>query len=341
MAFEQLIPSEVQAAFDLAPIADASLVSGGMINRTVIADTSHGRNVVQRLSPIFAEAQIDDYAAVVPGLRTQGWEVPELILTTTGENRMHDDKGGLWRGFEFIPSDESLPRDSKEARVADPAAYGEILARLHRTLRTIDYSPTFQLPHFHDTPYYAAALEEVVQGIPTTRGVDIANTALSAYETVPPLPDTTQQLIHGDPRTANILHREGKPFTFIDWDTLMLGTIWMDIGDLLRSLSEDAVLNGDPVPVATLGKIAEGYRQVAFPEVAPDAFRQQAFTAGQRIAAELAMRFIADYQDGDAGYFQFDPSKYLNRHAFTAERAALQLDIYKQLESVNSAEGVA
>ena len=271
-------------------------------------------------------------------MRAKGWEVPGLVPTESGELTTRDLSGRLWRGFEYVPSDVDKENTTLNHE-PNPIAYGILLAKLHRTLASFDYKPRFQLPNFHDTDHYAEVLQTVASGLPTTKAQTYAAEVLEAYAQMPSLPAAKEQLIHGDPRTANTLSRDGEPFTFIDWDTEMIGTRWTDLGDMLRSLAEDAVLEGNPIPFDQLINIANGYREEAFPDVDASEFRETAIVAARRIAIELAMRFVADYKDGSEGYFAYDEAAYPSRHTFTMERAKIQMQIFDELKSANLEKG--
>ena len=48
-------------------------------------------------------------------------------------------------------------------------------------------------------------------------------------------------VIHGDTKLANIIFRDGKIFAFIDYDTIMTGSILDDLADCIRSC---CIVNG-------------------------------------------------------------------------------------------------
>jgi Ser/Thr protein kinase RdoA (MazF antagonist) len=330
MAHELVIPADIQKAYAIRP-ETVRVIASGMINRTIIVDGG-GAGVFQRLAKDFDEDQTADCLAVTRHLQSEGWEVPSLLQTVDGDVTRRDEKGHLWRGFEFIDSDESTDGfEIPELNASRGMQYGLLLARLHRSLGTLDYEPTFSLDHFHEIDFSARVLQSNKEHIPSESGVELAEILLEKYEGLEKLPDGHDQLIHGDPRTANILHRDGDPFTFIDWDTLMQGTIWMDMGDMLRSLSEDAVEAGRPIPIDVIERVAKGYREAMFPDYEEREFRNVALLSAQTIAVELGMRFIADYDDDDP-YFKDDSGNYATQHKFTSEKVQTQLEIYNQLK---------
>lgn len=323
------LPPEVERAYFDDRIDQARLLGVGIINTTVLIIPVDGvPAVVQKLSPIFDETLMGDYGVVSGHLRDDGWTIPSLLPTDDGSVYKKDTEGKVWRAFEFIESDEDVVGDSEKL-----TEYGSILGRLHTSLRTLDYEPVFALPHFHDTHYYATHLSEVSADIPSLEGRGFAEKALQAYAELPQLPDYGKQLIHGDPRIANILHKDGRPYTFIDWDTLMNGTVWMDLGDMLRSIAQESLAKTGSFDVAELSAVAEAYRREAFPNIQSKEFEDHALLAGQTIALELAMRFTADFAEGDDGYFAWDSQTFSSRHEHNMSRAAKQWKIITDIDT--------
>lgn len=326
----ELLPPEIRSAFLDDEVTAIRRIGGGMVNATLYAEAASQRLVVQRLAPIFSPDMVQDYQAVTNHLRQDGWEMPDAVPTRSGRLTAADHAGNVWRAVTYLESDAA--QGIRIEDMQDPETYGRLLGKLHASLRKFDYTPRFGLPHFHDTAYYAEQLAAAKPDIPTDKGRRFGAVLLKSLDIQPPLSESKPQLIHGDPRTANILHRDGKPFTFIDWDTLMKGSTWIDLGDMLRSVAEDAVLEDKPVPVDKLAQIAEGYRQAFSPETDSRTFQGGALRAAQTIALELAMRFVADYKDGDEGYFAWDTLHYGSRHEYTMDRATYQMAIFRQIQ---------
>lgn len=331
---EIAIPSEVLSAY-YGPDEEASgsLLSGGEIHATYLVESSGRSNrkaILQQLGSMFGKAMLEDYGVVTEYLGQQGWEVPELIPTQGGEPFTEDNDGNLWRLTTFIKSD-GYPVE----REVDPDGgfyedVGAILARFHETLKSLDYQPQFKIEHFHETDYYAARLKEVAAQL-SPDDAERAQELLKAHKNLPKLPGNDGgQLIHGDPRTDNILFREGKPFTYIDLDTTMLGSVWLDIGDLLRSLAEDSMKRAGSVDIAQLRAVTEGYRSVSASETDPDEFFGWSVAAMQQIALELGMRYMIDIVEDY--YFTWDTAKFSSRRESHLARVAEQLQIYQSVK---------
>lgn len=329
---ELLVPTEVAEAYLPDDPGRLRKLGNGMINLTLLAEGSQGPFVLQRLSPIFSAETVYDHLIVADHLQRDGWSVAHPVPTAKGDLYTRDRSNTLWRAQEYLSCDQEQDRPLD---LSTWESAGSMLGRLHTSLKKLEYEPRFQLPHFHDTAYYAHELEKALPSLPTSDGKMLTRDILYAYGTIEALPDDAEQLIHGDPRTANMLFQHGKPYTFIDWDTLMKGPVWLDIGDMLRSVAEDEIQKSRDLPIGPMLAIIEGYRQAARPEASVRAFRSDALRAAQLLAIELAMRFAADYKDGSEGYFLYDSQQYSDRHAFTKERAAQQMEIYRQIGALN------
>jgi Ser/Thr protein kinase RdoA (MazF antagonist) len=225
--------------------------------------------------------------------------------------------------MSFIDSDPHRPA---RLNPDDYAKVGGLLGRLHISLAKFDYRPEYGIPHFHDTPFYAARMQEVAAELPDDATKRLATDMLNALAELPDMPMDTPQLIHGDPQTSNILFKDGQPFTFIDFDTVMSASIWIDLGDMLRSLAEDAVEGGGEFPSSMLRAVCDGYRKAAAPDVTADEFYTWSLAALQKIALELGMRFLTDVVDDE--YFEYDKSRFASRLESNLHRSGVQWQLY-------------
>ncbi|HEY1835955.1 MAG TPA: aminoglycoside phosphotransferase family protein [Candidatus Saccharimonadales bacterium] len=325
------VPAEVLAAYFGDETVGVAPLSGGEVNTNWLAayPDSRRRVVIQRLGSMFEQEVVDDMHAATGHLAEGGWEMPQLLRT-------HEDDGlyvetaasgggkpDVWRAATFIESDGR----SAEYGPNSFFEFGSILAKLHGSLANLDYEPRFKIKDFHDTDLHLAKLKGFESQMPDQEAREFTHDILAAYDNLQPLPPGKDQLIHGDPRTANMLFRDGKPFTYIDWDTLMKGSIWMDVGDLMRSLVEDSFLGtGQPLELERLREFAEGYRQAAMPDAAPDEFFAWAMTGMQRITLELTARFVNDVIEQN--YWAWDQVNYKSRRDYVVDRAHTQWQIY-------------
>jgi Ser/Thr protein kinase RdoA (MazF antagonist) len=325
MSTQQEIPVQVCAEFFADRAVKAERLGGGMINATYRVESAQGDLLIlQRLSGIFeAESLTEDFARVTDYLLANGWEVPVLVPAANGKLHVMDSEGHPWRAMTWVASDSNTVKARHDAEAMH--GYGSLLGAWHEAMKKLDYQPRHVLAHFHDTAFYVEKLRTLLADMPGAEASELAQNFLKAYAALPALPDYGNQLLHGDPRTDNMLFRQGKPFTFIDFDTVMFGSIWLDVGDMLRSLSEDACMAGEAVPLDLIEEAIEGYRQQAHPEADVAQFKQGGFVAMQLIACELGMRFMIDVVEDS--YFDWDRTAYDSRAAHNTERAKIQWKI--------------
>ena len=336
------IPSDVLGAYfgEVGPDFTDRVrkIGNGMVNLTLLVNHTEGNRglvVLQRLSGMFDEGVVEDATVVAGHLAGQGWEVPETVLTRSGDTSIRDrtrsdelPQGWLWRATTFIEC-ETPPNTTNQEEYR---AVGALLGRFHQSLRGLEYQPKYAIDHFHDTEHHIGELRRL-QDHPEmpTWAKEMAADVLTDYERLPAIPAEASmpQLIHGDPRTGNMLFRDGEPFTLIDFDTFMVHPIWTDLGDLIRSLVEDAAEKGGELPLADIRQVVDGYRTSAELDYDPDEFFAWSLTAAQRITLELTSRFL---NDTVVPYFAPDADIYPTRHHFDLARATLQRRVYNNLD---------
>lgn len=323
---EVALPAEVTDLFYPDGLEMVRLLAGGMINATFMTTDHFGNKAItQRLHDIFDPVIMEDLAVVSEHMRQNGLEAALIIPTKAGKLHALDGAGKAWRSFTYIENDPAPEHYDQETLVA----MGSLLARMHRSFSTLDYKPKFSIPHFHETDYYAAQLEARLDRMPDEETSMTGQTLLDEYQGVPELPDLGVQLIHADPRTQNMLFRGGKPFTFVDLDTVMEGSPWIDIGDFLRALAHDAVAADTPDPTHSLTYAVDGYRLGMAAEFGRDEFHRSALAAARLLTLEVSMRFMADIVNDN--YFEWDRQKFPSRQANHMSQVSRQLVVYQAL----------
>ncbi|HWT56013.1 MAG TPA: aminoglycoside phosphotransferase family protein [Candidatus Microsaccharimonas sp.] len=297
----------------------------GRINRTYLVQAADQKFVLQRMNSMFPTKIAQDFDVITKHLADCGWEAPTVVQTQAGRDFVEEANGTWWRAMSFIDSDDGVPGTLKLEQYEQ---VGSLLARLHDDLAKLDYIPVYTIPHFHDTPHYAQRLQSVQDKLTDEMLHQLAQNMQDALEALPELPGATTQLIHGDPQTVNMLFRGGAPFTLIDFDTIMLAPVWIDLGDMLRSLAEDALEQGEPFPLEAITAVAKGYYAQMAPAYSEADFLHAALVATQKLALELGMRFMTDIVEDN--YFGFDTPKFSTRRESNIHRANVQWQIYTQ-----------
>ena len=116
------------------------------------------------------------------------------------------------------------------------------------------------MPHFHDSGYFAQKLLVEADALPSTKGRHLtrrlARDLAAVHGRLPP-PNDAPQIIHTaspiwpaysllpPPAQMQGRPRAARPHALINWETHMGGSVWVDLGDLLRSLTETVLVAVD------------------------------------------------------------------------------------------------
>jgi hypothetical protein len=336
----ELTPAEARLfAFDGVPVAVVP-EAGGHINRSFsvrcAASGGERQYLVQRLNPnVFpdGEAVIANVSAVTDHLHATGparrTHLPlqqELVLVParSGGPWLTASDGAIWRAFPWLAGRPAHERATDRVVAhATGLAFGTFLRLLS------DYAGpplSCAIPHFHDTAWYFARLEDAAREDVAgrlsrvshelgscRRHCNLASELPSAGQTGIPL-----RVTHNDAKAANVLLDDNdRPLAVVDLDTVMPGSALSDAGDLVRSLAsptaEDepdlTLVAADPhLVLAALGGWFLG---------AGDALTEReracAVLAGCVITLEQAVRFLTDYLRDDVYYGAADPEQNLRR----------------------------
>ena len=265
--------------------------------------------------------------------------VQELVETREGRPSWLDAGGDTWRLVPWIEDTLALDSATSEAEAYEAArAFG----RFERQLADLP-APRLHatIPGFHDTPARLAAFEAVVRDDPSGRAAGTRAEVEALFDRRPLAAALTgpagrgeidERPVHNDAKIANVLFDagNGQALCVVDLDTTMPGFAPHDFGDLVRSaVSESAEDEPD------LGRVRlrlPVYRALArgFLAGAGDglsrAERSLLVAGALVIVYEQAIRFLADYLNGDRYYRTTRPGHNL-------DRARTQLRLLELLEA--------
>ncbi len=328
----------------------------GLINETRLVEARSGRFVLQRINgAVFADPE----AIAANLLRVQDWlrgqahaavRLPQLLRAANGEATLRDADGHAWRLMEYIENSRVLRPLENRTQAAE---VGRALGRFHVALAELDPGTLcLTLPDLHDTPRCKVNLESALASArqadtkpadTSTRGARAAEaavmTALEHIEARAALIPTLQQarmdrillpsVTHGDPKLDNVLFARDadRALCLIDLDTVQPGLRQHDIADCLRSCC-NRVGGGGNAPLANFDlnlcrALLGGYAELAAPLFDRTALAFL-YPAIQLIPLELAMRFLADYLQGDRYFRVHSPRQNLDK---TLIQLALVADI--------------
>lgn len=319
------MPPDIRHALTLLAdrfeVTKISPLAGGICNRSYIAETTTEPLVCQHLHPVLRPDIIDAAADISRFMSTQkGWPAPTPLQTKNNENIVTLENGDRLRFYRKISGSDVTGRDAETCFAA-----ARLLATFHNDLKAYTGTQTpAHIPHFHDTAYFMDRLHDLGDSF-TATAARLRVSVLKAWQNAAPYPDTSIQIIHGDARIQNFLKDDsGRMITIIDHDTFMRGSIFVDIGDLIRSVSCD---DGQTTPLLDPSNVEAIIAGYAGDPPTPD-FRRQCLQGFSTICLELAARFLNDVADDC--YFDWDREKFNSRRENNIARAACQLELYRQ-----------
>lgn len=323
----RILPAPVRACYrELEGPLRLRSLHGGLLHQSFHVRAGAVEYVLQRVSDVFAPEIHQNIQAVTTHLVARGLRAPRLLPTRTGELVASLGDVGRWRLMEHLGgvSFEKI-ESAAQARSA-----GALVGRFHAALADFDRPLAPMGIPYRDTPLYLAALERALEDhaghrlhAPMAR---LAEQVVAAFDAMGPPAPVRTRVIHGDLKLSNLLFEgelgaaRARAFALVDFDTLMRGTLWMELGDAWRSwcnaAGEDTRSPRFDLEVfaASCEGFAEGYGgpldadEVASLETAPE-----------RITLELCARFVADALE--ESYFGWDAERFPTRGDHNALRA--------------------
>ncbi len=327
--------SVVLEGFGLPGTTPISAVPGGHVNLSYRLVADRGPLLLQRINPLVFQngaVVLLNASSVTAHLdwhvRREGFgdasrRVARPVPAATGAPGVRAADGAWWRLVEWIPDTRVM------LQVSTPVEAREIGAAFGRFLRWMsDYAGPPLVPAiagFHDTEASLARFDAAVQRDAAGRAGEV-KPEITAIREAGELAGALnkeklpRRIIHADAKPANVLldSGTGEALAVIDLDTVMQGSLLLDIGDLIRSAA-CAVAEDDPNPTgATLDEalfdaLLRGLAAGLAPMRLEPAERRLVLTAARVIVHEQAARFLTDYLHGDRYYRIARPGQNLDR----------------------------
>ncbi len=320
-------------------------IAGGLINLSYkVTSMRTGISfLLQRINDqIFSEpAKIQaNYEMLCKYLEEEqsSFVMPELKYFPGGANFFQDSRDHCWRVFEFIPGTRTHDVAENMAMAKMVAAtFGRFtasfanfqLSRLH-----------ISIPAFHNLSYryrqFQAAqkstlYERLIQSAPLVSELKAREHYVNLFDVLTESPEFHQRVMHHDAKISNVLFDEdsGNIICPVDFDTVMPGYIFSDLGDMIRSMASCRDENSTDLADICIRKdlyeaIVSGYLEVMEQQLTAVEKKYLHF-AGIMMIYMQALRFLSDYLDGDRYYKSAFPGQNF-------DRASNQLELLKQLE---------
>ncbi len=309
------------SGYDLGEISDIKSIPGGLINETYqITNNKNNVYILQKLQRIFDQGLMMDIEVIADHLENRKWHCPKPLKTKEG-NVSVSWNSEIWRVYKYIPGN-----DFSSISIGQRFYFevGERLGMFHRDLVSLKYNPLHKIEGFHNKDFYLQKALKIEKKLYPIELQIISEELFESLEKYSFILNSHHQLIHGDPRVENILFSsKGNPFTFIDYDTFMVGSIFIDIGDCLRSL-----MSQDDSKIFTyrLQEFISGYSQGTGEDKIG---YEQALLALKYVTLELTVRFMIDSVEQD--YFFWDREIYETAADHNKARAIQNWDLFKKI----------
>jgi Ser/Thr protein kinase RdoA (MazF antagonist) len=314
--------------------------NGGHINDTWFVDTDCGeRYVLQRINSIVFADPVGVAANTARVIATMQRAVPGLappFVRSNDGTASVTDASGTYRMLGFV---EGRSLGGLES-VAQASAAGVAFGRFQFALAQYDASEhVVPIPRFHELEWQLERFDRVLEKPVPARRTVAANdidkaqrdrTRVTAESLGP------RGMIHGDGKVTNLLFDAADQVrAVLDFDTVMVGALSWDFGDLVRSA---AALGDEDDPgigfsIERYRALAEGYVRGAGDLVDAD-LRAALGSVPAYMAYMLGLRFLIDYLGGDTYFRVSHPEHNLVRAHSQFRLFQLMVDARAELDRI-------
>lgn len=311
------VPEHVLEAFGVSG-ADIELLSGGRTNRTMRVRAGYDlvlqhlraggpSDLLQVMENLVRVTSHLEWQHAIGGDRGEPRWWPQLVPTVAGKPYVMDEQGDVWRAYLYT--------EGRVARAVQPPAVLESAARLfgrfsHST-NDLDGPPlAISTPGFHDLDMVWQAFEverEHASADTERRGaverlagdlalVEATRRRIEERCAADGLDLVRTRVVHNDTKMSNVLLHPVEPraTAVIDLDLVMMGPLWHDIGDLVRSASWHTATSPPAFGEHQTVRMLRAFISAAGPAVGDDEIATFA-AAGPRLSFELGVRYLTDH----------------------------------------------
>jgi N-acetylhexosamine 1-kinase len=285
---ETFVNTVLAKFFPSIQVKEASALSGGLIHQTLLIKTNQGDFVLQKINQhVFKniKALLKNKQNVIAHLQSKNIPTIRIIKTMSNEDFCQIEKD-IWQLSEYIPS-INIRHVSKELA----GKSGKLLAQFHVALNDFPiHELQITIPDFHNTEKRFLNLQASILSAPAHRipaGKPTYHFLLGNYCRIAPVVSAINsgeipvRVVHNDTKIENILFdAERNPICWIDFDTLMPGTILHDIGDAMRSGSN------------TSNENEKDLSKVSFDKEVYECFIASYLENAQSILSEIELKYI-------------------------------------------------
>jgi Ser/Thr protein kinase RdoA (MazF antagonist) len=321
-----------------AQISEVLPFGTGHINDTYKVASGSGNFLLQKLNErafSSSEAVMHNIQWVGEYIARQSYPLKNMRPVPAQDGRFwwQDAGGGYWRMFPFFDGTLALDRVETEEQAFEGAKAFGAFAKALGGLPPETLHAT--IPGFHDGPKRLACFYEVIKrGIPGRLKVAakeietlLQHQALFGQIAAAGLP---QRIMHHDTKISNVLFdaKTRKAAAVVDLDTVMPGIVLSDFGDMMRTFAnaaaeDEACLEKVALRMPIFYALSEGYLS-EMGDALTLTEKKWLPMGGRWLTLMQAMRFLADYLEGDVYYKTSNPEHNL-------VRARSQLALYESM----------
>jgi thiamine kinase-like enzyme len=306
-----------------------SLLKGGLIHKSFLVEAKNESfYVLQGVNThVFSNPNlvVMNQLRIAQFLTQKGYPKKCLSLIANADQRylLQDQKGQTWRMFHAIYPSKSIDVLGNYSQAFEAA---KALSEFHKFLMEFPKEQLQEsIPGFLDFKKRRNDYQHSLKvAIPyrLTQANDLIR-KLAGHEVIlnrflQLLPKLPKRIIHADPKLSNFLFNEGGKgvCAIIDWDTIMIGSILYDFGDMIRSFcqvgTEDSQQEKSFNP-QILKELLNGYFEGPMNDHLSDLERENILLGAKAVIYNQGMRFLSDYLIGDQYYWVEDENHNLRR----------------------------
>lgn len=306
-----------------------SLLKGGLIHKTFLVEAMNDTfYVLQGVNThVFSNPNlvVMNQLRIAQFLTQKGYPKTCLSLLANSDQSylVQDNKGQTWRMFHAIHPSRSIDVLSNDSQAFEAA---KALSEFHAFLMDFPRNQLQEsIPGFLDfkkrkkdyqyslkvaIPYRLTQANYLIRKLVEHEG--ILNRFLQL------LPKLPKRVIHADPKLSNFLFNVGDDgvSAIIDWDTIMVGSILYDFGDMIRSFCQVGTEDSQQEKSFNsqiLKELLNGYFEGPMNDCLSELERENILLGAKAVIYIQGMRFLSDYLIGDQYYWVEDENHNLRR----------------------------
>ncbi|TRX32025.1 aminoglycoside phosphotransferase family protein [Flavobacterium sp. ZT3R18] len=312
---EELIQTVFKDFYSDKPILGYTTIDSGLINSTYKIETADEEYILQKMNQVVfpnIKALLNNKIKTTSYLNANGF--PTLTFIANREGRFYSEQDDtIWQLSTYIPS-AVLDRIDSNAVASQVGAY---LAKFHMALLNFPVSELeYTIPDFHNTIKRFCDFEEsIIKASPerlaqAKESIAFLESNFKSIETVASAINSGRiplRVVHNDTKVGNMLFDEkGNILCIIDFDTVMPGSIFHDVGDALRtgtntSTEEEKDLSKVCFDIEIYEAFMKAYVKEASSFMSEEESKNIHLSL-PLILFEQACRFLGDYLNNDSYY---------------------------------------